>query len=119
MRIIKTLRILLKIFGILFALFYMFINVSWYDKRSKLAMVYRNFDGDFIKAELFVQGHGTYSDIIQDFDDYKHTNNKPNEKLYRTFKLYWTDWGYHLEYIIHPRWKLEYRPYIIQNDSKE
>ncbi len=109
---------LIKILVFLLALFYLLVNVSWYDKRPKIAMIYRNFNGDFMKAELFPQGHGAYSNIIKNFDEYKLQNNKPDERLYRTFKPDWSLFYLHLEYIIHPRWKLDYRPYIIEDESK-
>lgn len=110
---------LIKFVCFLLALFYLFVNVSCYDRRPKLAMVYRNLDGDFKKAELFPHGHGNFSRIIKEFDEYKHENNRPGEKLYRTFKPNWKSWDLHLEYLIHPRWKLEYLPWVIEGEAEK
>ena len=110
---------IIKILCFLLAFFYLTINICLYDSRPKLAMVYSNIDADFQTAELFPLGQGDYSTILTQFEEYKYKNDKPNEKLYRNFKRDWTDWKYHLEYIIHPRWKLEYLPWVIKGGGKK
>lgn len=110
MRLAKRLVLVLTIL-------YLIANVSHYDNLGRPhGLIYRDQSGDFISAELFRDGIGTYSNVLNDFDAYKQSIDSPNEVLFRTFTPHWGYLDKHLEYIIHPRWKLPYMK--MSNSSK-